>query len=150
LEHYRGTARRFERRGAFGSMVVIDDYAHHPSEIRSVVRAVRKGYSERRIVVVFQAHTYSRTEQLLPDFAESLGEADLVIVPPIYASAREDKGRVDHAMLVEAINAVNPGHAVGVGSLEEASLVAKKETGKGVLITMGAGDVWRVADMLIR
>ena len=89
LKVYTGCKRRFERVGKYGSILFYDDYAHHPSEIRATLSAAREWYRERRIIAIFQPHTYSRTKALLPQFSGSFKDADQVIIPDIYSSARE-------------------------------------------------------------
>jgi UDP-N-acetylmuramate--alanine ligase len=88
LSEFRGTGRRFELRGEFGGVTLVDDYAHHPTEIRATLSAARARFPARRIWAVWQPHTYSRTRTLFDEFAAAFGDADFVVVTEIYA-ARE-------------------------------------------------------------
>lgn len=151
LINFRGTARRLEYRGEFNGAIIIDDYAHHPTEITATIAALRSRYPQRRLWCVFQAHTFSRTAAFMPEFAKALAGADQVILPPIYASARESGGKIDNSAVAEAVNALSLDKAMAVDSLAEAAARLKSSLrGGDVVVTMGAGDVWRVAEMLVR
>ena len=151
LGDFRGANRRLTLCGIFNGVSVVDDYAHHPTEIRATLRAARDYYKPRRMFVVFQPHQHSRTRFLLNDFAESFGVADEVIVPDIYfvRDSESERYLVDAKDLVERI------HARGRDAQYEpdfASIVSRlyeeAQTGDLVL-TMGAGNVWQVADDLL-
>lgn len=92
LARFSGTGRRFDLRGEANGVVIIDDYAHHPTEIRATLAAARSRYADRRIWAVWQPHTYSRTLALLPEFKNAFGDADQVIVTAIYAAREKDPG----------------------------------------------------------
>ena len=148
LADYRGTRRRFEIKGVVRGVTVVDDYAHHPTEVRATLAAARARYGRRTpIWAVFQPHTYSRTRALLDDFPAALVEATHVLVLPIYA-AREPE---DPTVRVEEIVAGMPYHdARVVADFEEAveQLLAGVSPGD-VVITLGAGDGYRVGEMLL-
>jgi len=148
LAGFRGTGRRFEYRGEKNGVTVVDDYAHHPAEIRATLKAARE-FSYRRIVCVFQPHTYSRTKALLQDFAAAFSDADLVIFLPIYAAREKDHGEVTSSDLAK--KAAEMGiRAVYVQSFAAAVSELKARTGPGDLVlTMGAGDVYQVGDMFL-
>jgi UDP-N-acetylmuramate--alanine ligase len=151
LTYFRGTARRLEHRGSCNGAPVFDDYAHHPTEVAATLAALRLRYPGRPLWCVFQSHTFSRTETFLDEFATALRRADHVLVPPIYASAREQGGAVTHEALAAAVNGGAAGVAVAVPSFEAAAERVRHGVGAGdVVVTMGAGDVWRVADLLLR
>lgn len=148
LRHYRGTSRRLERIGNYNDAPVFDDYAHHPSEISPTLRALRDAYPGRRLVVVFEAHTFTRTEALLSQFATALAEADVLYIPPIFGSAREQRGTINEQTFAEAIN-IAGGHATPVANFEIAlALLRDTITENDVVVTMGAGDVWKIAKSL--
>ena len=150
LERYRGAARRCEPRGEWRGALIIDDYAHHPTEVRATLMALKQKYPARRLWCVFHPHTFSRTAALFNDFVESLNMADQAIILPIYASAREKDGNINSEKLVEKINSLSAHKAIASSSIDDAviklrSLVCPND----VVVTMGAGDVWRVADKLL-
>jgi UDP-N-acetylmuramate--alanine ligase len=141
LGKFVGTGRRFEVRGEAGGVVVVDDYAHHPTEIQATLAAARSRYPGRRIWAVWQPHTYSRTQALLKDFAHSFGEADEVIVLEVYA-AREPRQDFSSKQIVDLL----PRPAHFIANLEEVShyLVSHLHPGDVVLV-LSAGDADRVS-----
>jgi UDP-N-acetylmuramate--alanine ligase len=148
LGEFKGTARRFEIKGEVNGVIVIDDYAHHPTEISATLDAARARYPARRIWAVWQPHTYSRTQTLFDDFIAAFGEADEIIVSEIYA-AREPKQDFSAKRIVNAMN--NPA-AHFISTLPEISnyLVSHLKSGD-VLIVMSAGDADSVsAEVLAR
>jgi UDP-N-acetylmuramate--alanine ligase len=148
LSEFKGTARRFEIKGVAQGVTVIDDYAHHPTEINATLDAARARYPASRIWAVWQPHTYSRTQTLFADFVSAFNEADEVIVSEIYA-AREPKEDYSAEKVVKAMN--NPS-ARFIPSLPEISnyLVSHLKSGD-VLIVMSAGDADGVsAEVLAR
>ncbi len=150
LADFRGTWRRFEYKGtsAHGAEIY-DDYAHHPTAIQETLHALRAKIGEGRMVVVFHPHLYSRTRDLFDGFASSFGEADEVVLLPIYAAREADDGTVSSEQLAEKI-VENGTPAQVVNSLADAETLLK-EYGEGTTImTMGAGDVYKVADALLQ
>ena len=147
LRLFQGVGRRFEVKGERGGITVVDDYAHHPSEIKATLAGARRRYNSRRIWVVFQPHTYSRTKALLADFASAFGDADRVIVTSIYAAREHDTLGLESGDLVKMMD--HPG-AVHIADLTEATARLASQLRPGdVVITMGAGDVWRVGEDLL-
>ena len=145
MEHFFGTARRFERVGEYRGALIYDDYAHHPEEIRATLAAFRELFPERNIIAVFHPHTFSRTKALLEDFAQSFDAADRVIVLDIYGSAREAAGGVSSAELVALMNRYRRDQAIGIPTIEEAIDVLRESLEQNdLIVTLGAGDVWRV------
>lgn len=141
LGQFIGTGRRFEVRGEAGGIVVIDDYAHHPTEIRATLAAARSRYPGRRIWAVWQPHTYSRTQMLFDDFVHSFSDADETIVTEVYA-AREAKQDFSSKQIVDAM----PGPAHFITGLSEVSnyLVSNLRPGDVVLV-LSAGDADQIS-----
>jgi len=150
LASFEGTARRFENKGKLtNGITVVDDYAHHPGEIKATLKAARAFYPYKNIRCVFQPHTFSRTQALLLDFGKSFAETDEVIVLDTYTSAREKTGEVTSAQLVEEIKK-NHTNVIYKPTISEAVNYLMETTNRNNLVlTMGAGDVWQVGDKLI-
>jgi UDP-N-acetylmuramate--alanine ligase len=151
MGQFRGTKRRFELVGTRDGVWVYDDYAHHPTEIKATFGSARAWFPHNRIICLFQPHTYSRTKALFSDFADSFSEVDIVVLLPIFASAREisDKS-VSSDKLADAIRH----HGVQVevvASLEAARQWLVHEVHAGdIVITMGAGDVYKVGERFVK
>lgn len=144
LKDFKGTKRRFEIVGKMSSgATVVDDYAHHPSEIKNLIEATREFYPGKKITVAFQPHTYSRTKALFDDFAEALAMADLVCLIDIYASAREAKDKsVSSEKLAEAAKKLNK-DTFYIGNLKQSAKWLKENVSKDeILLTVGAGDIF--------
>jgi UDP-N-acetylmuramate--alanine ligase len=134
------------------TITVLDDYAHHPTEIKATLQAIRERYEPRRIWCIFQPHQYSRTRFLLEDFAESFKLADVTIVPEIYfvRDSISSKKEVDSQILVERIRAKGS-EALFISSFEAICDYLQKNVEAGdLVVTMGAGDIWKVADEYIQ
>jgi UDP-N-acetylmuramate--alanine ligase len=151
LAGFHGTARRFQAKGEAHGALVVDDYAHHPTEIAATLAAARRSLPGRRLIVVFQPHTYTRTRSFLAEFATALRAADVVIVCEIYAARERDTLGMSGQMLAGAINAATPGKARFAPDLAAAETMAAALLRPGdVLITMGAGDVFKIGDSLVK
>ena len=151
LASYSGISRRMSLRGTGRGVTILDDYAHHPTEVRVTIEAARDRYAPKRTWVIFQPHQYSRTRHFIQEFACSFGLADEVLVPDIYHAreARGDYGRTGSEELVSRIHK-NGGRARYFGSLDEVAAHVEANVTEGDLVlTMGAGDVWKVADTLV-
>ena len=133
LMTYPGVKRRFKEKKVNGQLIV-DDYAHHPSEITATLDAARQRYPDQQIIAVFQPHTFSRLEALMDEFAESLEKADIVYVAPIFTSVREKDGNVTSEDLAKKV-----GREAKV--LDENDMSALMQYRDGVIIFMGAGDI---------
>lgn len=149
LEKYRSPKKRFEYKGMFQGVKVMDDYAHHPSEIRATLKAARE-VAHRDLYVVFQPHTYSRTKAFFPDFVKSLSLADHVVLADIYSASREqDPGDIHSRDLAKALQEQGT-DAYYFGSFAEIEdFLRKKCCPQDLLITMGAGDVAIIGEDLI-
>ncbi len=146
LAGFGGVGRRFELKPAGGDVLVVDDYAHHPAEVRATLRAAREGW-ERRLVALFQPHLYSRTRDLAREFGAALALADLVFVTDVYAAREAPLPGVDGALVAAATRDAGQADVTYVpdrGALAERAL-ARIRPGDLVLV-MGAGDVWRSAE----
>jgi UDP-N-acetylmuramate--alanine ligase len=144
---FGGTERRFELRGEAAGVVVVDDYAHHPTEIAATVQAARQRYPQRRLFVIFQPHTYTRARDFLPEFATALAAADRVIVTEIYASRERDTLGMSGRHIVDRMTGSNVEFAL---SLREAREMALDDLAPGdLLLIMGAGDVWQVGEEVL-
>jgi UDP-N-acetylmuramate--alanine ligase len=151
LADFPGTWRRGEYKGLLASGAKIyDDYAHHPTEIRSTLAGFREAFPDARITVVFQPHLYSRTKLLMDDFAKSFDNADTIIVADIYAAREKDDGTIHARDLVESIQKEG-GNALYGGNLTDIteSLSNKEYTDNNIIITMGAGDVYVIGESLL-
>lgn len=147
LTEFRGVGRRFEVKGEADGVVVVDDYAHHPTAIRVTLQAARQRFPHRPLWAVWQPHTYSRTKTLLADFAQSFGGADHVIVAPIYAARETDTLGVSSAAVVATMRHPD---ARCARSLDEALVWLGTEVQPGdVVLTLGAGDGHLVGKWLL-
>ncbi|HRF48945.1 MAG TPA: UDP-N-acetylmuramate--L-alanine ligase [Anaerolineales bacterium] len=148
VAEFQGAGRRFEVRGEVRGVTVVDDYAHHPTEIKATLAAARRRFGGRPVWAMFQPHTYSRTRTLMAEFADSFAEADHVIVTEIFASREARDGSLSGADLARRMQ--HPDVRF-IADLDEviAVLVAALEPGD-VLITLGAGDGNRVGDEVLR
>jgi len=148
LARFQGAARRFDVKGERNGVTIVDDYAHHPSEIRATLAAARGRYPGRPLWAVFQPHTYSRTANLLGEFARAFRDADHVLVVDIFAARETDTLGVSSQDVVGRM--AHP-DARYVGSLDAAAAVIAEEAQPGdVALTLGAGDVWKVAESLVK
>lgn len=149
LKDFAGTSRRFEIIGQRNGALLIDDYGHHPEEVKVTLKGAREKYPDKNLIAVFHPHSYSRTEALLQDFAQSFDSADRVIVLDIYGSARENAGNVSSLDLVKLINKYTRDKAEHIPTIEEAVEFLQDKIGENdVVITIGAGNVFEVANKL--
>jgi len=149
LTGFTGVQRRFTVRAEVGGVMIVDDYGHHPVEIRATLQAAEEGFPERRLVAVFQPHRYTRVRDLWDDFCTAFNRAAEVVVCPIYPAGEAPIDGVDHEALATALQ--NRGHrgVVLVGSLEEATEHLAGTVREGdLVITLGAGSVNRVCEAL--
>jgi UDP-N-acetylmuramate--alanine ligase len=147
LTEFHGVGRRFEIKGEADGVLVVDDYAHHPTEIRATLRAARDRFPSQTLWAVWQPHTYSRTKTLLDEFAQAFDLADQVIVLPIYAAREKDTLGLTNASVAAALRHPDVRHA---GSLDEAVVWLATEVRPGdVVLTLGAGDNDKVGEWLL-
>lgn len=149
LKHFTGTDRRFQKKGTFDGVTVIDDYAHHPDEI-SATLTTAKSCDYKRVWCVFQPHTYSRTKALLPEFAQALSLADVVVLADIYAAREKDVFGISSKDLADAITALGK-NCYYFHTFEEIEKFLQKNCiNEDLLITMGAGDVYKIGEALVK
>jgi len=147
LSRFTGTGRRFEVRGESKGVIVIDDYAHHPTEIRATLAGAKARYPNHRIWAVWQPHTYSRTQALFFEFSRAFGDADEVLVTEVYAS-REAKQEFSSA---EVVSAMPHSSARYTGSLEDTTKYLIKHLRSGdVLLVLSAGDADQISAEVLR
>lgn len=143
LAAFGGTRRRFEFLGEAKGVRVYDDYAHHPSEIKQVIAAAKRWFPKRRLVVVFQPHTYSRTKFLLKDFSLSFNKADLVVISEIYASAREkDDLGISGEVLAKKTAKNHPAVFFKKGEEEVIDFLKNELKKNDIVLTLGAGSIF--------
>ncbi len=145
---FSGTDRRFQKKGTFNGVTVVDDYAHHPDEITATLDSA-KHFPHNRTWCVFQPHTYSRTKALLGDFAKALSAANIVVLADIYAARETDNLGISSADLQKAIGELGK-ECYYFHSFEEIEKFLLKNCINGdLLITMGAGDIYKVGEALV-
>ncbi|MGB9911173.1 MAG: UDP-N-acetylmuramate--L-alanine ligase [Microgenomates group bacterium] len=143
LKNFRGTKRRFEFIGERRGVMVYDDYAHHPSEIKQVIDTAKKWFPQKRIITVFQPHTYSRTKALLKEFGRCFNGAGLVIISEIYASAREkDNLGITGKILAQEVAKNHPAVFFRPGLPEVIELLKKEVKKDDIIFTLGAGSIF--------
>lgn len=148
LRNWPGTARRLEQKGDSCDIIVFDDYAHHPTEVRATLSAVRQRFPRRAVWALFQPHTYSRTQALLNDFCNSFENADHVLITDIYAARERATLGVSAQDLAAALSS-HP-DARYAGDLESAARLLLAELRPGaVLLTLGAGDGYQVGEAVL-
>ncbi len=147
LSDFHGTDRRFELKGSAKGVTVYDDYAHHPTEVRATLSGARHRFRDQRIWAILQPHTFSRTRTVLKEMARSFGDADQVIVTDIYASRETDDGTISAQDLVAASAHPAIRH---IGDLAQVAATLASEVQAGdVVITLGAGDGYKVGELLL-
>ncbi len=148
LQSFGGTARRFEYKGSFNGTAVIDDYAHHPTEIRATLNAA-KNYPHNRIICVFQPHTYTRTKAFWNEFVSALSLADTVVLADVYAARETDTLGIRSEDLAAEIGKSGTESFYFPSFDEIENFLAKKCLNNDLLITMGAGDVYRIGEGIL-
>jgi UDP-N-acetylmuramate--alanine ligase len=151
LTGFTGVDRRMTIVGEVNGATIVDDYGHHPTEIRATLKALRERFAPRRLLCVFQPHQHSRTRFLLEDFATSFSQADETIVPDIYfvRDSESEKQRVSADDLVQRINS-NGQRARHLPQFSNIVEYLKEELAAGdLVVTMGAGNVWEIGRDLV-
>lgn len=150
LETVDGVQRRMEIKGTVGDIIVVDDYGHHPTEIKTTLEAVAAGWPERRKVVIFQPHRYSRTQALFDEFTRAFYQSDLLVVLPIYAASEKAIPGIDAEALFDGIRAHGHKDAIYAPDFDAALALLEERVAAGDLVlTMGAGDVWKIGESVL-
>jgi len=148
LSQFQGSWRRFEYKGETPSgAMVYDDYAHHPTAIAKTIQAAREKFPDKKILVAFHPHLYSRTKSLLPEFASALAKADEAIVAPIYAAREEPDPFISHHVLAREA-ADKGGDVIALDSFDAIRDELLRFNSDYLIITMGAGDIYKVAEQI--
>lgn len=155
LEEFTGTARRMQVLGEYRGATIIDDYAHHPTEIRATLEAVQARYPAKNIVTIFHPHTFSRTLSLLDQFINSFHHTDTLVVLDIYGSAREKHGGIHSRDIVDKINKLDidlrPRSVIYIPDLKTCEQWLRDNiTRDDIVVLMGAGDVFRIGENLLK
>jgi len=145
LETFEGVQRRIEIKGEIKGITVVDDYGHHPTEIKITLQAIKTIWPDRRKVIVFQPHRYTRTRDLFDDFTRAFYQSDMLVVLPIYPAGEKMIAGVDSQTLCEGIRSHGHKEVICKKDFKEAILYLEETLTKGdILLTLGAGDVWKV------
>ncbi len=151
LESLEGVQRRLEIKGEVGGITVVDDYGHHPTEIKTTLDALQKCWPERRKVVVFQPHRYTRTQALFDDFTRAFYQSDTLLVLPIYAASERAIEGVSGQRLCEGIQAHGHKEVYCAKDMQNAVDYLKQNLKPDdVVLTLGAGDVWKVGERILK
>ncbi len=146
LAEFQGAERRFQMTGEAAGVIIVDSYAHHPTEIRADLAAARMRFPDRRIVALFQPHTYTRTAYLLDDFRTCFGDADALYIADTYAAREEPDAGMNAEQLADEVSG-----AIYAGSVDDAAAVVARDLREGdVFLTVGAGDVDRAGPEVLR
>jgi len=150
LAGFSGIQRRFEFRGEAGGVKIFDDYGHHPVEIRAALKAARECFPDRRILVIFQPHRFTRTRDLMDDFALSFGAIDSLYLMDIYAASEAPIEGVDSEALLVRMKSVGVTNVVYVSDRDELVKRVLNDINPGdVLVTLGAGDVYKLGEEIL-
>jgi UDP-N-acetylmuramate--alanine ligase len=150
LAEFSGVGRRFERLGEHGGVAVVDDYAHHPSELAATLAAARQAYPGRRLVAVFQPHLYSRTAAHGEAMGAALAAADLVVVTEVYAAREQPMAGVSGRQVADAARRAGGDARFEPSRAEVGRRVYEALAPGDVVLTLGAGDITRVGPELVR
>ena len=150
LEEIKGVKRRLEIKGEKKGILVMDDYGHHPTEIMATLTAIRESYKDKRLVVVFQPHRYTRTQGLFQEFTRSFYQSDILIVLPIYAASEKEIKGVDAQGLCKGIK--KHGHkdvSYAPDFTQALSMITHKVKKGDIVLTLGAGDIYTLGEKLL-
>ena len=150
LEKIKGVKRRLEIKGEAKGVTVMDDYGHHPTEIMATLTAVKESYPDKRLIVVFQPHRYTRTQALFQEFTRAFYQSDILIILPIYPASEAPIEGVDSEHLLEGIKAHGHKEASFAPDFTQAlSMVTHKAKSGDMVLTLGAGDVYTLGEKLV-
>lgn len=151
LGEFSGIKRRLQMKSDKNNILVIDDYGHHPEEIKITLRTLREIYKEKRIIVVFQPHRYTRTQLLLKDFFTSFYDADLLIIAPIYPAGEEPIKGINSSLICKGVMEHGQKNVLMMDDKKKVvEYLSHNVKANDVVLTLGAGDIWKVGDELIK
>ncbi|MGB9178232.1 MAG: UDP-N-acetylmuramate--L-alanine ligase [Pyrinomonadaceae bacterium] len=151
LATFTNADRRFQFKGEEAGVVVVDDYGHHPTEIKATLAAAKIGSAGRRIVVLFQPHRYTRTKDQMEEFARSFNNADVLFVMDIYAASEDPIDGITSEALTEAIKRFGHKNAHYIGTLDGSAEILRGQVSAGdLVVTLGAGTVYRAGEQLLK
>ena len=146
ISTYTGVRRRFDVKGIHKDIMVVDDYAHHPSEVDATLKAAKSGW-DRRIIAVFQPHLFSRTRDFFREFAKSINTADKVVLTEIYPARENPIPGVTARMIYDECEKLKPGNCYYIPDLDDLSEMLDMIANSGdMIILMGAGNIWRYSE----
>lgn len=151
LEQFTGVGRRLEKKGEINEILVVDDYGHHPTEIKMTLRTMKEVYPDKRLVVVFQPHRFSRTKALFGDFCRAFANADLLLLTEVYPASEDPIPGINGTSLLQGIRQVSQVNSLFCQDLEAClqALLERTEAGD-VVLTLGAGSVWLVGEWFLK
>ena len=146
INSYTGVRRRFEIKENKTDIFLVDDYAHHPTEVKATIDAAKNGW-DKKIICVFQPHLFTRTRDFFKEFAESLINSDIVIITKIYPAREKPIKGIDSRLIIDELNHLGHNHTHHLEDLNDLNNVLNEIVQPGdMVITMGAGDIWRYSD----
>jgi UDP-N-acetylmuramate--alanine ligase len=148
LDNFAGVNRRFYIKGTVGNNIVVDDYAHHPTEIKATLEAAKKGF-DKSIVVIFQPHRYSRTKELMEQFATAFYNADKLIITDIYAASEEPIEGINAKTLLDKFKEYGHRDIHYIQNFEDIAEYVSNVVDNNLIITVGAGDIWKTGEMIL-
>jgi len=148
---FGGVGRRFQIKGEVGGIMVVDDYGHHPTEIRATLAAAKGGWSERRLVVVFQPHRYTRTKELFDDFVKAFYDADMLVLTDIYAAGEQPIPGATSEALFKKIKQHGQKEVTYIANRDAINdhLLTVLQAGD-IVLTLGAGNLWQTGEELVK
>lgn len=147
LAKFLGVDRRFQILGDYNGAIVVDDYAHHPTEVRATIAAARSGYPRRRVVALFQPHLFSRTRDFAREFGEALAGADVALVSPVYAAREKPIEGISSRLIADGAEGVE---FLDRSHIEIVNELRRRLQANDIFVAMGAGDVHEIAEALVR
>ena len=147
---FSGIERRFQIKGTKKEVLVVDDYGHHPTEIKTTLKTLREIYKEKRVIVVFQPHRYTRTQLLLNDFFTSFYDADLLIIAAIYPASEKPIKGINSSLICEGVKKHGQKNVLLLEDKQEiVDYLLQNTKANDVVLTLGAGDIWKVGNEFI-
>jgi len=148
LKHIKGVQRRMDFKGERGNVIVMDDYAHHPTEIKATLKAIKDGWSDHNLCVLFQPHRYSRTKDLFNQFVNAFDLADQVVILPVYSAGESPIENINSEKLWQAMKTILSNRVSYAETFENAieQVDIKQKT---LLLTLGAGDIWKAGELFL-